>query len=381
MTPVEEEALLTQLEDAIARASRLGTALVIARAETSAVPPEPLELFARAEELGETRFAASGSGVTRIGVGEAAVLRAAASGPDPASGIAGLAADLRSTLRGAEVAPHADLRLFGGFAFDPRSGGAGDPAWAAFGAGRLMLPEWTLVADSTGTRLSWAARIGPSDDAHALARRIGQRRARLLSPAAPCSAAPRLAPPPDALSARFAAAARELIEAIRAGAARKVVLADCETLGVEGRLDARVALGALRTAHPDCLVFAQGLGDATFLGATPERMLALSEGRVRASALAGTAPLGRDLRGSLKDREEHAFVVDAIACALRATCDDVEVPAEPDLRPGHRFAHLKTEIRARAAPGIDALDLVAKLHPTPAVAGTPRAAEIGRAHV
>jgi salicylate biosynthesis isochorismate synthase/menaquinone-specific isochorismate synthase len=124
------------------------------------------------------------------------------------------------------------------------------------------------------------------------------------------------------------------------------------------------------------MVFAQGLGDTTFLGASPERMVALSGERVRASALAGTAALGCDLRGSAKDRAEHAFVVEAIAETLRATCDDVEVPAQPSLLSTGRFAHLQTELTGRARLGLDVLELVARLHPTPAVAGTPRGAAL-----
>jgi salicylate biosynthesis isochorismate synthase len=105
-------------------------------------------------------------------------------------------------------------------------------------------------------------------------------------------------------------------------------------------------------------------------------MVALSAGRVCASALAGTAAIGCDLRASAKDRAEHAFVVDAIAETLRATCDDVEIPAEPGLLATGRFAHLQTELTARARPGLELLELVAALHPTPAVAGTPRGAAL-----
>jgi len=369
VTPSEQT-----LRAALERARRRGAPLWITGAAELAAGREPLELYARAEELGETRFAALGSGVTRIGVGEVEVLRPPGGGAEPGSGIARMAPAVRALLRAADTEPGADLLLMGGFAFDPA--GARDPAWQPFGAGRLTLPEWTLVAGSSGTRLSWALRVAPGDDPAALLERFEARRARLLAPAQAQPAPPRLARPRDALSLRYARAARELIDAIRAGAASKVVLADAESLALDGRLPARLALRALRAAHPDCLVFAQGLGDATFLGATPERMVALARGRVCASALAGTAPVGHDLRGSPKDRAEHAFVVEAIAGTLRSTCDDVELPAEPGLRVMGRFAHLQTELTARARPGLDLLELVARLHPTPAVAGTPRGAAL-----
>jgi salicylate biosynthesis isochorismate synthase/menaquinone-specific isochorismate synthase len=376
------------LAAARARARRLGTPVVVAGAEPRLAERaegsralqgrDPLALYARAEELGEARNAwtCGASGVTRIGVGEVAVLRAPGSGPEAGPEIAEVAARARELLRGAELGPGADLLLLGGFAFEPRPDPARDPAWRELGAGRLVLPEWTLVATPDGTRLSWAARVAPDDDPVALARAIEARRTRLLAPPCGRADAPRLGTPASALSARYTPVARALVDAIRSGAAQKVVLAASESLPVQGHLDAARALRALRAAHPTCLCFALGLGHATFLGATPERMVELAGGRVSASALAGTAPLGCDLQGSAKDRAEHAFVVEAIAAALRATCDDVEVPAEPALRCTGRVAHLETELRGRARPGVDLLDLVERLHPTPAVAGTPRAAAL-----
>jgi isochorismate synthase len=369
--------LLAVLRAALERARAARAALVVAGAET-APPLDALDLYARAEELGEPRFAATcaRTGVTRIGVGEVEVLRAPQHWPEAGDAIAPLAARARALLQGALCAAPADLLLLGGLAFEPRPAGSGDPAWGDFGAGRLTLPEWTFVSGPSGARLTWAARVQPADDPVQLARRIAQRRARLLAAPTGGLAAPELLSPPDTLSPRFARAAADLIDAIRSGAAQKVVLADFESLRLLGPLDAPRVLRALRAAHPGCLVFAQGLGDATFLGATPERMVALEGDRVSASALAGTAPLGGDLLGSAKDRAEHAFVVEAIAEVLRATCEDVEVPAEPGLLCTGRVAHLQTELSARARPGLDLLELVARLHPTPAVAGTPRGAAL-----
>jgi isochorismate synthase len=376
-----DPAAVDALRAALARAEELGAPVVVARADP--LRSDPLEIFARAAELGEPRFAATcpRAGTTRIGVGEVSALEPRAATREAAP-LVRLAADARALLRGARAGPGADLLLVGGLAFDPRLAGAADAAWDGFGPGRLALPEWLVVAGPGGTRLSWLARIAPGDDPVALARHIAQRRARLLAPARAPAPPPRIAAPPDALRTRYAATARELIDAIRSGAAQKVVLADAESLELDGPLDPRLALRALADAHPDCLVFAQGRGDATFLGATPERLVRLAGGRVRASALAGTALPDCDLRSSAKDRAEHAFVVEAIAGALRATCDDVEVPAEPGLCRTGRVAHLQTELGARARPGIDLLELVARLHPTPAVAGTPRdaALELIRKH-
>jgi isochorismate synthase len=362
-----------------ARARARGRALLAAgSAPLIAAPRDPFELYARAEQLRLPRFAASCAQreTTRIGVGEAAVLVARPGGPGGHSPIAALGEELGELWSDAGDEAREALVAVGGFAFDARDAEPRDPAWRGFGAGRLAIPEWLLRVGPEEARIAWAVQVAPGDDPRALAHALERRLARLLAPPAPPAPAPRLRPPPDALSIRYARGAAALIEAIRAGEARKVVLADTESLALDGPLDAARLLGALRAAHPGCLIFAQGIGEQTFLGATPERMVALAGDRVSASALAGTAPAGAELLSSAKDRAEHAFVVEAIAEALRATCDDVEIPTEPSLLQTGRVVHLQTELRARARAGTRLLDLVERLHPTPAVAGTPRAAAL-----
>jgi salicylate biosynthesis isochorismate synthase/menaquinone-specific isochorismate synthase len=365
------------LAAAHARARTRGRAVIAARSAPLPAPPDPLALYARAEELGLPRFAATSAvrELTLVGVGETAVL-GADTGARDRSAIAALADALRELWLDADDASRGELVAVGGFAFDARESAPRDTLWRAFGAGRLALPGWTLRIERGAARLGWALRVAPGDDPLALARELAEWRMRLLAAPAPSTAPPRLRPPPDALSSRYARSASALIEAIRAGAARKVVLADTESLALDGNLDAARVLRALRAAHPGCLVFAQGIGAQTFLGATPERMVALAGDRVSASALAGTAAPGTDLLASAKDRAEHAFVVEAIAQTLRTTCDDVEIPAEPSLLRTGRVVHLQTELRARARPGTRLLELVERLHPTPAVAGTPRPAAL-----
>jgi isochorismate synthase EntC len=63
--------------------------------------------------------------------------------------------------------------------------------------------------------------------------------------------------------------------------------------------------------------------------------------------------------------------VDAIRAAL-AGCADVDAPAEPDVRILRHVVHLHTPFRARLREPCHVLELAARLHPTPAVGGTPR---------
>jgi menaquinone-specific isochorismate synthase len=171
------------------------------------------------------------------------------------------------------------------------------------------------------------------------------------------------------------------LDRIRTGGVEKLVLARSRTVRAPRGWDTVRAFTSLREAYPACFrfLYRDGSGGA-FLGASPERLVSLRGGRVRADAVAGTARLGapnggeaaRALLDDPKERREHEVVAREIVAALRAVCPDASAPPEPALLPLRGLAHLRTPVVATAAPGTHVLDLVSRLHPTPAVAGTPR---------
>jgi menaquinone-specific isochorismate synthase len=57
--------------------------------------------------------------------------------------------------------------------------------------------------------------------------------------------------------------------------------------------------------------------------------------------------------------------------ALLPLCRELTVPAEPELLRLSNLIHLATPVRARLERERSVLDVVAALHPTPAVGGTP----------
>ena len=84
------------------------------------------------------------------------------------------------------------------------------------------------------------------------------------------------------------------------------------------------------------------------------------------------------LLASAKDLEEHELVVADIAGVLDPRCSELVVPGEPSLvpaahhgPPGTRASRAASSAEDGRVPG--ALELVAALHPTPAVGGVPRA--------
>jgi menaquinone-specific isochorismate synthase len=79
-----------------------------------------------------------------------------------------------------------------------------------------------------------------------------------------------------------------------------------------------------------------------------------------------------EMEASAKEQAEHRLVVEAVLASLEPVCDEVSASAQPEVARLTTVAHLATTVAGRLrAPAPTALALAARLHPTPAVAGTP----------
>lgn len=175
------------------------------------------------------------------------------------------------------------------------------------------------------------------------------------------------------------------VDAIRAGRIEKIVLARRHTVATSTPPAVPELLRSLSELRPSCFTFLLRWSGRTFLGSSPERLLRLEAGQIEADALAGTAPRGhskahddslaRELAQSAKDLREHRIVADAIRNALSPIATEVTAPSEPTVLRLPEAHHLHTPVRARLAGDSKAalFDLAARLHPTPAVCGAPRA--------
>lgn len=305
---------------------------------------------------------------------------------------------LREQAARIHAAPDADVRWVGGFAFAAEPPRADGP-WRGFGSCRFVLPRALLARDARGARLAWATRIAPEDDREraraALAEARGEAEAFARAAASHAtSTEPRAEGPASAL--RLLRPARgyrrlvsEALDAIAKGDADKLVVARAiECRGV-GAPVARI-LRSLRDAQLRGATFAiapPAMAERTapvFLGATPELLVRLANGAVEAQALAGSARRGRSeardsrercaLFASAKERAEHEHVVASLRAALGPLCDALSEPAPPRALAAGDVQHLETRVCGRLAPDAQAsaLDLAARLHPSPAVAGAPR---------
>jgi isochorismate synthase len=167
------------------------------------------------------------------------------------------------------------------------------------------------------------------------------------------------------------------------GMIAKVVLAREERLRAATPFSPISALHRLRAADAEATLFALQSGSDWFIGATPERLVRLDAGRVDVTCLAGSIDVGKSpaerwalaakLLASDKDREEHEIVVRSTMTALEDTCHNVErLAGTPRIAVARSVQHLETPISGRLAAAGHVLDLVERLHPTPAVGGFPR---------
>ena len=168
---------------------------------------------------------------------------------------------------------------------------------------------------------------------------------------------------------------------IASGKLAKVVLARRMRLMLREEVKPEVALANLAEGYRTCFIFAFGLGGTTFLGATPERLAALTGGQATVTCMAGSAPrggtgeqddqLGHQLLHTSKELREHAYVVEAVREALRGVCQELRWNEFPTLSRLESVQHLATTFAGTASPGTHILDLIERLHPTPSVGGTP----------
>lgn len=280
--------------------------------------------------------------------------------------------------------------LLGGFAFEPDGSARG--WWENFPPALLALPRVQLAVADGKCWLTTTLCVAPDGTPDVDPAALAELGARVRS-------AVRTAPRPPAGSriaslaftdvpaaADWRALVGRAVAAIRAGGMEKVVLARAVHAAAEGRLDAAAALRHLRAAHPECAVFGFWQGDRAFVGASPERLVRLDRNVVRTSSLAGSAPRGgapdedaalaAGLLASGKDRAEHELVRRALVDALGELCEQVTAPNGPSVLTLRNVHHLHTPVQARLRAGRSLLDLVGRLHPSPAVGGSPREAAL-----
>ena len=174
-------------------------------------------------------------------------------------------------------------------------------------------------------------------------------------------------------------AVMEATKRITSNALTKVVLARELRVEADVELDHRVIGARLAAAHPRALRF----GVDGFCGASPELLVSRMGEVVRAHPMAGTTPRSGDaeadarrageMLASAKMREEHQITIDEVHEILLPWCSYLDAEPEPSAIAAGSVQHLATLVEGRLSqPAPSVIELVAALHPTPAVGGSPR---------
>lgn len=176
--------------------------------------------------------------------------------------------------------------------------------------------------------------------------------------------------------ARYEEAFRRFHAVLKAGELRKLVLSrrHIETVDGDfsiGRSFVRACRRYPRVMNYVCYTPVSGL----WMGCTPEILLSVEEGEGHTVALAGTRPVVDGIEPTEwdeKNRHEQAFVSEYIHTRLAAHGITPREKGPYTARAGE-VVHLKTDFFFPLADCDRLGDLLADLHPTPAVCGLPKA--------
>ncbi|HVU23332.1 MAG TPA: isochorismate synthase [Opitutus sp.] len=351
---------------------------------------DPLAVLESIFDPGEAHFYAERPSLASAIAGAEEIAGVEAGGPDRFAVVQKFVDEtLRHTIAVGDVtAAFGGPHFFSTFAFHNEVE-AGEP----FPAAKVFVPRWQVAR--AGERTTAVANLLVTPDAalDLLTEKVWRAHAKFRKFEYPAGdgrrtdGTPSIFPAADADN--YCEAVRAALGYIAAGEFRKIVLARRRPVRGAEALHPLRMLNGLRQRFPECYAFsiANGRGQS-FIGASPERLVRVSRGVAETEALAGSAPRGvsasedaargETLLRSEKNRHEQQLVLDSICRRLEPLGLKLEFPAEPVLRKLANVQHLHTPVRASLPETVRLLDLVARLHPTPAVGGSPREAAVPR---
>ena len=255
---------------------------------------------------------------------------------------------------------------FGALPFDPSA------------PGTLVVPSWAVGRADDGT--GWGTPVaGEGAEPPAAGARLAEALTEGSGPPAPDAEPSAFSVRPVRNPAAWCASVREATERMATTELHKAVLAREVVIEADVPIDPVTILERLRRAYPGCMISSiDGM-----VGASPELLVSRTGDVVRSHPMAGTTPRGGDptadarlaatLLASAKDRHEHQLTIDMVHDTLLPFCSYLDAEAEPSVVPVANVQHLATMVEGRlSAPAASVLELMAALHPTPAVCGVPR---------
>jgi anthranilate synthase component 1 len=183
-------------------------------------------------------------------------------------------------------------------------------------------------------------------------------------------------------SEEFGAAVETAKEAIRAGEAFQVVLS--QRFEMDTTADALDVYRVLRTTNPSPYMYLLRLEGFDIVGASPEALVTVREGKATAHPIAGTrwrgvdadedAMLEKDLLSDAKERAEHLMLVDLGRNDLGRVCRPGSVHVV-DFFKVERYSHVMhivSTVTGQLDEGKTAFDALAACFPAGTLSGAPK---------
>jgi menaquinone-specific isochorismate synthase len=291
---------------------------------------------------------------------------------------------LQHLITEAEHLPWAMPQFFGNFTFFDQE------STSCFAPATIFLPEWQIIRSQEKYALVANLLVNSQSNSEHLVNKVWQQVQAVNRSQHDCLFFANILPHPleqweteQWETEQFRLAVVAALASIQNQQIHKLVLAHAVDVRSPLPFQWAHSLHNLRQRHPDCTVFSVGNGRGqSFIGASPERILSIHNHQLVTDALAGSSSRGRSviedtdlaqrLMNSDKERREHQVVVDFIAQRLVDLGLQPTFAHNPKILPLSNIQHLHTPIHAAVPSHIHPLEILASLHPTPAVAGMPR---------
>jgi anthranilate synthase component 1 len=140
----------------------------------------------------------------------------------------------------------------------------------------------------------------------------------------------------------------------------------------------------LRSVNPSPYMFYLNFGDSKLIGASPEILVRLTDGKIELRPIAGTRPRGRtpeedqalekDLMADPKERAEHIMLVDLGRNDVGkvAAPGSVTVPRLMEIERYSHVMHIVSRIEGILKPGADCYEVFMSAFPAGTVSGAPK---------
>ncbi len=180
----------------------------------------------------------------------------------------------------------------------------------------------------------------------------------------------------------FKEAVRKAKEYIVAGDVIQVVISQQFTGDVHGE-DFRI-YRHLRSVNPSPYMFYLNFGEVKFIGASPEILVRLTDGKIELRPIAGTRPRGttdeedlaleKDLIADPKERAEHIMLVDLGRndAGKVAAPGSVNVPRLMEIERYSHVMHIVSHVEGVLRDDRDCFDLFMSAFPAGTVSGAPK---------